>query len=308
MAKLDYPIRAVSKLTGLGIDTLRAWERRYGAIKPRRTERQRVYHEADVERLILLREAVAGGHPIRKVAVLSNKALKELRQRSLALSRTPSVSAQSVTDTSGDLKILHEAIHRFDCLEFHQELDRLAATMTPRQLVHRVVVPLMSRIGDEWYLGELSVAQEHLVSGSLRNLLGSLVRVYTRALAESTLLFATPKGERHEFGILCAAMLAASGGIGVAYLGPDLPSAAIVDSAHKTKAGIVVLGVKAALSPKDSFKELYRISEALPSSIELWVGGVRSADVARHIKIPRVRYLKNFLDLERELTRAGARF
>jgi len=32
----DYPIRAVSKLTGLSVDTLRAWERRYRAIVPRR--------------------------------------------------------------------------------------------------------------------------------------------------------------------------------------------------------------------------------------------------------------------------------
>ena len=34
-----YPIRAVSRLTGIGIDTLRAWERRYGAVTPVRDDR-----------------------------------------------------------------------------------------------------------------------------------------------------------------------------------------------------------------------------------------------------------------------------
>jgi MerR HTH family regulatory protein len=50
-----FPIRAVSKLTGLGIDTLRAWERRHGAVAPSRDDRDRMYTEADIARLRLLR-------------------------------------------------------------------------------------------------------------------------------------------------------------------------------------------------------------------------------------------------------------
>ena len=53
-----YPIRAVSRLTGIGIDTLRAWERRYGAVTPTRDDRGRMYTEADVARLRLLNGAV----------------------------------------------------------------------------------------------------------------------------------------------------------------------------------------------------------------------------------------------------------
>jgi len=65
-----YPIRVVSKMTGLGIDTLRAWERRYGAVTPTRDGRGRMYTEADVARLRLLNGAVEQGHRIGRLAGL----------------------------------------------------------------------------------------------------------------------------------------------------------------------------------------------------------------------------------------------
>jgi len=86
MKKITYPIRAVSKLTGITIDNLRAWERRYEAIKPRRNDRERMYDDADVQRLVLLRQAVEAGHAISKLAVLSNLELEQINARSVALS------------------------------------------------------------------------------------------------------------------------------------------------------------------------------------------------------------------------------
>jgi DNA-binding transcriptional MerR regulator len=67
-----YPIRAVAKLTGLSIDTLRAWERRYAAVEPQRDDRGRLYSETDVRRLHLLRAAVERGHAIGRLATLSD--------------------------------------------------------------------------------------------------------------------------------------------------------------------------------------------------------------------------------------------
>ena len=70
-----YPIRAVSRLTGIGIDTLRAWERRHRAITPVRDDRGRMYTEANIARLRLLRGAVEHGHSIGRLAGLSDKEL-----------------------------------------------------------------------------------------------------------------------------------------------------------------------------------------------------------------------------------------
>ncbi len=75
---VQYPIRAAAILTGLSIDTLRAWERRYQAVTPIRGERGRVYGEGHIRRLILLRDAVSRGHAIGQVAGLEDSALEKL--------------------------------------------------------------------------------------------------------------------------------------------------------------------------------------------------------------------------------------
>src|SRR4051812_39626595 len=74
----SYPIRAVSLMTGVSIDTLRAWERRYNAVTPVRDERGRMYSDADVRRIKRLRDAVAAGHGIGRVAAMSDDQLEAM--------------------------------------------------------------------------------------------------------------------------------------------------------------------------------------------------------------------------------------
>src|SRR3954453_10877138 len=74
-----HPIGVVARRTGLKPDLIRAWERRYGAVAPGRTEtRRRFYSDEDVERLLLLRRAVSSGRGISQVAGLSNPELEAL--------------------------------------------------------------------------------------------------------------------------------------------------------------------------------------------------------------------------------------
>ena len=88
-------------------------------------------------------------------------------------------------------------------------------------------MPSLVDVGDDWHRGRATIAHEHLMSSTVRSLLGLFLRMHSRPGA-SPLLFATPAGDRHEIGTLGAAMLAASGGLGVSYLGPDLPAADVV--------------------------------------------------------------------------------
>ncbi|HSN71883.1 MAG TPA: MerR family transcriptional regulator, partial [Steroidobacteraceae bacterium] len=74
-----YSIKAVAHATGLTVETLRAWERRYGVIRPERDATgRRVYGAADVVRLRRLREATERGHPIGRIAGLTDAQLSAL--------------------------------------------------------------------------------------------------------------------------------------------------------------------------------------------------------------------------------------
>ena len=96
----------------------------------------------------------------------------------------------------------------------------------------------------------------------MRNILGSFLRLYARPDVSVRLVFATPSGERHEIAALGAAMLAASSGLGVAYLGPDLPARDIVESVKPAGAQVLVLGLTTASAGKATERELRTIVRA----------------------------------------------
>ena len=295
-----YPIRAVSKLTGIGIDTLRAWERRYGVVTPVRDERGRMYTEADVARLRLLNGAVERGHSIGRLAGLSNDQLRELSGAAAA----PDVAARIVARP--DTTALLTALRDYDAVGLDQELSRLAAVLRPIDLLQDVLMPVLTRVGDDWHHRRTRIAQEHLMSSTMRNLLGAFLRVYARRETSVRLLFATPAGERHEIATLGAAMLAASAGLGVSYLGADLPGREIVDSVEPAGARVLVLGLTTAAGDKARERELKTIVRELPEDVELWAGG-RGAERHASIIQPRGLILADYTTYQQQLVRMGGR-
>lgn len=296
-----YPIRAVSKLTGIGIDTLRAWERRHGAVTPGRDDRGRMYTDADVARLRLLRGAVEHGHSIGRLAGLTDA---ELRRLAATAEAAPAVAHPP--RTSLDAAALTVALQKYDGTAIDQQISRLAAVLPPLELLQDVLMPVLVQVGDEWHRGPARIAHEHLMSSTMRNILGSFLRLYARPEVSTRLLFATPAGERHEIGTLGAAMLAASCGLGVAYLGPDLPAREIVETVRPAGAQVLVLGLTATSAAKATERELRTIVRDLPKEVELWAGG-RGA--VRHTALisPRGLVLRDYGAYQQELVRIGGR-
>lgn len=85
-----YGIGAVARLTGIRLESLRAWERRYRVVIPRRTDtNQRLYTREDVARLQLIKQLVDRGHAVSTVASLSEQALRDRLQPHLATVSAP---------------------------------------------------------------------------------------------------------------------------------------------------------------------------------------------------------------------------
>jgi len=295
-------------MTGIAIDTLRAWERRHHAVTPVRDERGRMYSDADVARLRLLQRAVLGGHSIGRLASLSDEQLHAL----VAAAESPGAPAPDVPPHAAvDTTALVAALRAYDAAGIDHELARLATVLRPLALLQDVVMPLLGQVGDDWHRRRASIAQEHVLSSAVRTMLGAFLRLYARATVPARLLFATPAGERHELGLLGAALLAASSGLGVAYLGPDLPANDIIESAQQAGAQVVVLGLTAipGAREKESVRrarerELRAIVRALPADIELWAGG-RGAEPVASIITPRGRVLRDYRAYQQELVRIG---
>lgn len=302
----SYPISAVAKLTGIPLDTLRAWERRYQTVSPRRVARGRLYSEEQIKKLVLLRRAVERGHAIGQVAGLGERQLRDLLDRgSASAAESPAPKRQ---DAQEILIPVLRALDRFDYAATDREINRLGAAMgSPRDFVHQVALPLMRTIGERWHDGQCSIAQEHMLTNILSALLASLVRTYSPSNPPARALLATPSNERHAFPTLAAAMLTAVGGLGVIYLGTDLPAADIVLAARKSEADALLLSISAKPGV-ETLEELNHVAHKAPRSTALWLGGAPQLNIESVTEGSRWLVLHDFSALEHQLAALGARF
>jgi DNA-binding transcriptional MerR regulator/methylmalonyl-CoA mutase cobalamin-binding subunit len=276
MRPLTYPIRAVAKLTGISVDTLRAWERRYGVVVPERDERGRVYSEADVARLTLLRRAVERGHAIGRVAPLTVDDLRAL------VGRPPPSQPAEPLATPVAIDELLAAVQRFDLESLRRELTRLAVVLTPRQLALDVALPLMRLVGTAWHEGRVTIGQEHLVTAEVRSLVGALARLREPPPGAPRVLIATPEGDAHELGALVAALLASGAGTAPFYFGPGLPPRELVAAARRLHPRAVVLSMAGADDREGVPESVAALARALPAGTACWVGGA-GAEAAREL-------------------------
>ncbi len=297
-----YPIRVVARLTGIPIDTLRAWERRYGAVEPRRDERGRLYDDVDLQKLKLLRRLVERGHAIGRIANLGEPELGKLLEAGVEL-RDREGRLDAV-----DVRALLDAVDRYDLVTVDRKLGKLAAVLSSREMVHDAVLPFMREVGRGWQEGRFTVAQEHMVSGVLRSLLGSLMRLQAPRDGRAGILFATPPGERHELGVTAAAMLAAAAGLGVIYLGADLPTSDVVAATRRTGARAVVLGLTLLEQWPSSLEALRAVAQGIPSGVEILVGGPAAEARPDEVRRAGAMLVPNFDALEQAYRVLGGRF
>jgi DNA-binding transcriptional MerR regulator/methylmalonyl-CoA mutase cobalamin-binding subunit len=288
-----YPIRAAARLTRLSIETLRAWEKRYKAVEPMRRRGQRFYSDADINRLSLLRRAVDHGYSIGQAARLSNKELSTLGDRLM-------ISGNAASEAP--LETILTAIDRFEYARADRELGRLASLVSPRDLIHNTALPLMRIVGERWHEQRMRIAQEHLMSQLLSNLLGAIMRTYSPTDPPAVVMTATLDDDLHEFGILTAAILVAGAGLGIIHLGASLPVKEIVYAAKRSGANVVLLSVTNPQDQSRREEQLRSIRAAVPKETQVWVG-INPASTVLSVK--GILVLKNFIELERELQRIG---
>ncbi len=293
------PIGAVSQRTGLSTHVLRAWEKRYRAVEPKRMPRGiRGYDDADVIKLRLLKRATESGYAISRVAGMSTTELLEiLRDES-----TPRISLRR-GESELHLATCLQAIEAMDGPRVYASLMRSVVVMGSERFIDELVVPLLHRVGELWETGSICPAHEHLLSAALHRVLPWMLERLAVAGAAPTLVTTTPAGQRHEMGALISGVVAAEQGWRVEYLGPDLPAADIARAAAETNARAVALSVVREIAADALLAELMILRDALPGGVAILVGG--RAAVAHRKKLGKAGalWLPEMASLRRELSR-----
>jgi DNA-binding transcriptional MerR regulator len=289
-----YPLRTVASQTGLTPDIIRAWEKRYSVVAPVRGARgARLYSAADIAHLRLLARVVGAGRAIGDVAGLHRADLEQLA------AQTGRQIAAPREDFVG--RVL-ERLERFDQAAVARLLGDALIGLGGRDFIHQVAVPLLREVGERWHQGTLSIADEHLLSGMLRNLMAGLIQS-RGGPGFPRLLLATPTGEQHDLGLLIIALLALDVGLEVSYLGADVPAADIVAAAKRSGATIVGIALVYGDNSTHAVHEVSEILRGLPTAVELWLGGPEAASVAARVKSFRGSVLDALPKVELEFAR-----
>jgi DNA-binding transcriptional MerR regulator/methylmalonyl-CoA mutase cobalamin-binding subunit len=300
-----HSIRIVARRTGLTLHVIRVWEKRYGAVTPTRTPtNRRVYSDADIERLQLLRRATLAGHSIGRIAKLPIGRLLDLLAADERITPIPSKAIGARFEDLAPPSILAACIkasEQLDARTLEEILTRAAVKFSQPVFIEQVIVPLMHRIGDLWHEGTLRVAHEHLASAVVRTLLGSLSRGFAPAASAPALVVATPTGQMHELGALIVAVTAASDGWRVSYLGPSLPAEEIAAAAHQNSARAVALSLIYPADDPYLKGELSTLRRGLADGVLVLAGGQAAAAYEDAFNETGVLWVKDLADLRGQL-------
>lgn len=261
-----YTIGTVSKLTGVGAITLRAWERRYGLIQPVRKESgHRLYTRHHIDQ-------------INRITALTQQGIR------ISQIRPEMLESESPADLGGDSDAWNEYLNSMMAAIISFDEDRLeevynnALSLYPIGMVTRkLLTPLLTELGLRWAEGEGSISEEHFFAFYLRNKLGARYHHRPRGNGGSRILLAGLPGEHHEVGLLLFALAAHEAGYRVIPLGANMPLHELAAvAASKGCSAIVLAG---AIEPKDRIltKDLPKlVNEAGKAGIPVTVGGLAS--------------------------------
>jgi len=334
----QYPMRVVVRRTGLNASLLRAWERRYGAVDPGRSDGgQRLYSEDDIRKLTLLREAVDAGHNISQVAELSLQGLRDLvlteqarsapqgsgvlrprdtgiRVSSGSPSQSPAASnggrssaaaadagARSFPRAQEFLASALDAVQAMDTRRLEGVLNRGAMALGPEELVDDLLLPLLSRIGLLWREGEVGPASEHMASAVVRRFLDWLLEALGSHEPGPLMIVGTPAGHRHEFGAMLAAVVSAGEGWDVLSLGADLPATEIAEAARRKGAAAVALSAIHPLDDPHLPGELRALRRELTGDVRVLIGGPAALPHRAALEAVGVEVLADLSELRQKL-------
>lgn len=267
-----WPMGAVTRRTGIGEHTLRAWERRFGFPKPLRLDSgHRRFNGEQVQHLLLIAKALDSGYRAGDIVPLPLSELEQLLQSSGAFDRSGAVG-----NVDEVISQIFDACKRFDQESLAALLHSEAAVLGLPGFLRERVAPLLDEVGAAWGRGELEIRHEHFFSEVLDGVLRSLRTPLETAAKGRPVVIASLPNELHGLGLQIAALAIVSAGRSVRVLGPHLPVEEIAKSAEALDASAVGLSVSIFAEPEETAGEIAALRERLPAGIELWIGGAGS--------------------------------
>ena len=290
----DYlSIGELADLTGLGVHTLRVWEKRYGAPESQRLPSgHRRYPKKEVPRLRAIAKALDSGYRASKVVTASMEELQSLmgltpfiesKQNPNKIERDPLTSNEMLIENW--IQWIHSGNDDALLNGFHEQWGRHGAL----NFILNFAVPLMERVGKGWETEELTISHEHFVSECMVSFLSEKWRQLNTRKTGPVVLITTLPGEPYTLGILMCAVVTSVTSSKVIYLGADNPIEEIIDAADKYKPEAITLSISHTFDYTTAGNQLKILRSGINNKISIFTGGKGSPG-----NIPGVSYTPSF--------------
>ncbi len=262
-------ISELSGRVGVSAELLRAWERRYGLLNPRRTPAgYRLYGSGDIRRVARMRAHLAAG-----------VAAAEAAQLTLAEFAADPAGGQEPQTEMGSIEALHRALEGFQEGAAHAAFDRLLASHSLETVLAEAVLPYLGGIGDRWEQGEAVIGREHFATALLRGRLLGLARGWGEGSGPRALLACAPD-EQHDLGLICFGLALRRYGWRITFLGADTPLQTALQTARTLQPAVIVMSASVPEHLTAHAAELSELAAAV--ALEL-AGAGASHEIAERV-------------------------
>lgn len=267
-------ISAAERETGLGKDTLRVWERRYGFPLPERDANgERLYPAEQVDRLRLIKRLMDQGHRPGRLMAASEEELQALYTPATAPARHDAADDALVRN-------LLALVKTHDVPQLRSALNQAMLRQGLQDFVLHSLAALNHAVGEAWMNGEFEIFEEHLYTEQVQALLRQAISTLPARSGSPRILLTTVPEEQHGLGLLMAEALLALDGATCVSLGTQTPLFDIAMAARSQQADVVALSFSAAYSSRQVAPQLAQLRAMLPEATELWAGGSGAGKLA----------------------------
>ena len=249
-------IGELSRRVGVSPELLRAWERRYGLLRPERTDGGfRLYSSTDERRVQAMQQQLALGLSAAEAASVA-----------LAATEDEPAAAESAGGLADGARALEEALDGLDDGAAQAALDGLFGAFMLETVLGDVILPYLRRLGERWERNEVTIGQEHFASNLLRARLLGLARGWGRGTGPHALLACAP-GELHDLPLIIFGLALRARGWRITFLGPDTPVSTVAETAQRLGPVLVVVSAAQTGRLEAAATELRALARKQPLAI-----------------------------------------
>ena len=286
--QVTWSIADVERETGLGKDTLRVWERRYGFPEPLRDALgERAYPQDQLTRLRLIKRLLDAKHRPGKVVPMT---LEQLQSSLDALGRNDEraqTPAQAATLSTQEEQMWVQWLASDQTHLIRQSLQQQILRNGLAQVVEKLVAPLCGLVGVAWVRGEISVYQEHLFTETVQSVLREAISSVDATAAgqgqSPRVLLTTTPNELHGLGLLMAECHFALESCTRFVLGTSTPISDIVQAVQRLQIDVLALSFSPYATRKEVADNLTQLRDQLPQTVAIWAGGAGAHAHARFL-------------------------